>query len=201
MNRTIFLLALLIPASFSSGCSFAQTTASPDEILIVYVSRTNNTRAVAEMIYRETGGTLMQIEPATPYPADYQETVRQVARENETGYLPPLKNKIDSMGKYKIVFIGFPTWGMQLPPPVKSFLNQYHLKGKTVIPFNTHAGYGVGSGFQTIKKLCPESRVLEGFSIKGGIERDGKYLVIKGEKAEEVKAAVQQWLRKIKMTE
>ena len=54
-------------------------------------------------------------------------------------------------------------------------MTQHNLKGKTVIPFNTNAGYGVGSSFETVKKLCPNSKVLEGFEMKGGIERDGVF--------------------------
>src|SRR5687768_15986981 len=122
---------------------------------------------------------MVALELETPYPADYNATVQQVARENETGYLPPLKTKIDGIAQYDVVFLGFPTWGMQLPPPVKSFLRQHSLKGKTVIPFNTNAGYGEGSSFQTVKELCPQSTVLEGFVTRGGIERDGQLLVIK----------------------
>ena len=88
-----------------------------------------------------------------------------------------------------------------MPPPMKSFLHGYDLAGKTVIPFNTNAGYGVGSGFQTVKELCPTSKVLEGFSIKGGIERDGVLFVMKGEKEKEAEAKVKQWLGKIKVIE
>ncbi len=87
-----------------------------------------------------------------------------------------------------------------MPPPVKSFLHQYNLSRKTVIPFNTNAGYAVGSGFQTVKELCPNSKVLEGFSIKGGVERDGVYFVIKSEKAKEAESKVKKWLQKIKAT-
>jgi multimeric flavodoxin WrbA len=88
--------------------------------------------------------------------------------------LPPLKTKIDTIEKYDLVFIGFPTWDMKISPPMKSFLHQYDLSGKTVIPFNTNAGYGVGSGFQTIRELCPDSKVLEGFSITGGRSKGGR---------------------------
>ena len=122
--------------------------------------------------------------------------MQQVVRENETGYLPPLKTKIDRIEQYDVVFLGFPTWGMQLPPPVKSFLREYNLKGKTVIPFNTNAGYGVGSSFQTVKELCPQSTVLEGYTTRGGVERDGEYLAIEGERARTVQREVQSWLRK-----
>lgn len=167
------------------------------KILIVYLSRTKNTKAVAEMIRKKVGGDLVALELVTPYPADYQKTVNQVAKENETGYLPPLKTKIDSMDKYDIVFVGFPTWGMQLPPPMKSFLKRYDLKGKTVVPFNTNGGYGTGSSFETVKQLCPNSKILEGFSTRGGVERDGILYVMEGNREKEVQAAVQKWLSKI----
>lgn len=167
------------------------------KILIVYLSRTKNTKAVAEMIRKKVGGDLVALELVTPYPEHYQTTVNQVAKENETGYLPPLKTKIDSMDKYDIVFVGFPTWGMQLPPPMKSFLNRYNLSGKTVVPFNTNGGYGTGSSFETVKQLYPNSKIPEGFSTKGGVERDGILFVMEGNKETKVQAAVQKWLSKI----
>jgi len=191
----ISLLVLMTCTVFSS-CLHAQL--AKKEILIVYLSRTNNTKAIAEIIHKNVGGTLVALELATPYPENYQATVAQVSKENETGYLPPLKTKIDNIKKYDVVFVGFPTWGMQLPPPMKSFLKQYSLEGKTVIPFNTNAGYGVGSCFQTVKNLCPQSTVLEGFEIKGGIERDGQLLVIKDNKRIEAEKEVKKWLTKIK---
>jgi flavodoxin len=193
------LVSLLTAVCLSSGCSNAQSLAS-NKILIVYLSRTKNTKAIAEIIQRNVGGTLIALELEKPYPENYQQTVQQVVKENETGYLPPLKTKIDSIEKYDVVFVGFPTWDMQMPPPMKSFLHQYSLSGKTVIPFNTNAGYGVGSGFQTVKELCPKSKVLEGFAITGGIERDGVYFAIEGEKAKEAEREVKKWLQKIKVS-
>ena len=191
-----------------SACSSSQTkdsngkvdcTINSDKILIVYLSRTNNTKAIAEIIQRNIGGKLVAIELEKPYPENYEVTVQQVVKENETGYLPPLKTKIDSIQNFDVVFVGFPTWGMKLPPPMRSFLKQYDLKGKTIIPFNTNAGYGVGTGFEKVKELCPDSKVLEGFEIKGGIERDGVYFVIKDEKAKEAETKVKSWLQKIKI--
>ena len=201
MLLTSFLLIL--------GCSSSQmkelndkmdSTINSDKILIVYLSRTNNTKAIAEIIQKNVGGTLVALELEKPYPENYQQTVQQVVKENETNYLPPLKTKIDSIEKYDFIFLGFPTWDMKMPPPMKSFLHQYNLSAKTVIPFNTNAGYGVGSGFQTVKELCPNSKILEGFEIKGGVERDGVYFVIKGEKAKEAETEVKKWLQKIKIT-
>jgi flavodoxin len=171
----------------------------PGKVLIVYLSRTNNTRALAEIIHKHVGGTLVALELEKPYPANYRTTVEQVAKENETGFLPPLKTRIDSIQTYDVVFVGFPTWGMQLPPLMKSFLRQYDLKGKKVIPFNSNGGYGIGSTFDTVKQLCPNSNVLEGFTIRGGSERDGQLLVIQGDKANEAETAVVNWLRTINL--
>ncbi len=198
MYKKINILSLIIAFCFTSGCSNAQAV-SPKKVLIVYLSRTNNTKAIAEIIHKNVGGTLFALELKNPYPKDYKTIVDQVAKENETGYFPPLKTKIDNIHNYDVVFLGFPTWGMKLPPPMKSFLRQYDLRGKTVIPFNTNAGYGVGSGFQTVKELCPNSKILEGFEMKGGVERDGVNLVIKGDKAKEAQRKVKNWLQKIKM--
>lgn len=178
----------------------AQEPPAGKKILIVYLSRTGNTKAIAEMIRENVGGDLAALELEKPYPENYKAIVDQVARENETGFLPPLKTKIENIEKYAVVFVGFPTWGMQLPPPVKSFLRQYDLSGKTIVPFNTNAGYGVGSGFQTVKELCPKSAITEGFEIKGGIERDGILFVMEGEKQTEARLRVKDWLQKIGLT-
>ena len=170
------------------------------KVLIVYLSRTKNTKAVAEIIHRQVGGDLVGLELENPYPTHYQTAVDQVAEENKTGYLPPLKTKIDNIGKYDFIFVGFPTWGMQLPPPIKSFLKQYDLAGKTIVPFNTNAGYGVGSSFDTIKQLCSKSKILEGFTTKAGKERDGILFVISGEKEKQLIVQLAQWLEKLGFT-
>ena len=172
---------------------------SADDVLIAYLTRTENTKAVAEIIHQEVGGTMVEVEPAVPYPGDYDAIVAQVAEENESGYTPPLKSKIENIRDYDTVFFGFPTWGMQLPPPMKRFLNEHDLSGKTVIPFNTNGGYGVGRSFQTVEDLCPDSSILQGFSTRGGLERDGIYLAIKGERREEVHAEVTGWLQRIQV--
>ena len=207
----LFLMMVTMALStLASGCSKTQqkdnetdmtadTTGSlvGKKVLIVYLSRTNNTRAIAQIIQREVGGKMVALELVNPYPQNYQAIVAQVARENETGFLPPLKTKIDSIGSYDVIFVGFPTWGMQLPPPMKSFLKQYDLSRKTIVPFNTNAGYGIGSTFETVKQLSPNSTVTEGFTIKGGIERDGVLFVMEGEKEKQAQTEVKAWLGKI----
>ena len=203
MINLLFAFSLLFSAcsTLEMKDNNAKTNVISDtsKILILYLSRTNNTKAIAEIIHANVGGTLVALELEKQYPENYQAMVQQVVKENETGYLPPLKTKIDSIQKYDVVFIGFPTWDMKMPPPMKSFLHKYNLSGKTIIPFNTNAGYGVGSGFDMVKELCPNSKVVEGFEITGGIERDGKYLVIKDEKRKEAETKVKNWLKRLKL--
>ena len=176
---THLLLTLVL---FISACSSSQmkdmnakldSTLKSDKVLIVYLSRTNNTKTIAEIIHKNTGGTLVALELEKPYPENYRATVEQVVRENETGYLPP---------------------------PMKSFLKQYDLSGKTIVPFNTNDGYGIGSSFDTVKELCPKSKILDGFSIKGGTESDGRIRLSKEENVKDAETKVKKWLQEIKLT-
>jgi len=200
MSLVVAAITCLLSAGAGAQPAAAAPPLSGKKVLIVYLSRTNNTKAIADFIHQEVGGTIVALELESPYPADYRATVQQVVRENETGYLPPLKTTIDDIAQYDVVFVGFPTWGMQLPPPVKSFLRQYNLRGKTVIPFNTNDGYGTGSSFQTVKELCPQSTVLEGFTTRGGVDRNGRSPAIQGARAAEAQNDVKSWLTKLDET-
>jgi flavodoxin len=107
MKLSVYYI-LAIALSLVYGCSNAQSMSSK-KVLIVYLFRTNNTKAIAEIIHKNAGGTLVGLELEKPYPDSYQAMVQQVVEENERSYLPPLKTKIDSIEKYEIVFLGFPT--------------------------------------------------------------------------------------------
>lgn len=200
LSCTVTLTAMvgLFPFALQAQEQGAASNGMVDtNILIVYLSRTGNTEAVAEIIHQQVGGDLVELKLKTPYPEDYDAIVAQVDRENETSYLPPLKTRIEDVQRYETVFLGFPTWDMQLPPPMKSFLSEYDLDGKTVIPFNTNGGYGVGSSLRQVESMCGDCTLLENFSIKGGLERDGIYLAIQGERREETRSKVTDWLRDI----
>lgn len=171
-----------------------------DKTAIIYLSRTQNTKVLAEIIQKEVGGDLISLELEQPYPKDYKTIVAQVAQENASGFLPPLKTKVD-LTKYDTIFLGFPTWGMQLPPPIRSFLNLYDLRGKEVFPFNTNAGYGLGKSEEQLTALCKGCQLSEILSIKGGIERDKVYLAIKGSRKTQAQRIVDAWLKEIGITE
>jgi flavodoxin len=194
MKRLVLILVVSSLGALVADAAAPQQKA--EKTLIVYLSRTNNTKVLAEIIHSHVGGDLIPLELQKPYPENYSQIVQQVARENETGFLPPLKTEIRDIAQYDVIFVGFPTWGMQLPPPVKSFLRQHDLSGKVVVPFNSNGGYGVGSSFQTVNELCPNSRIVEGFTTRGGNERDGILLTLQGERAEQVREEIKQWLQR-----
>lgn len=199
MNKSLVVILSFLIFAVEMNCANSQKKISlgSEKTLIVYLSRTNNTKVVAELIQNKVGGELVALIKENPYPEDYQKIVGQVDRENEEGYLPPLKTKIEDLESYDTIFIGFPTWDMQMPPPMKSFLTQNDMSGKTIIPFNTNAGFGVGRGFEQLRERCPESDILEGFSVEGGYEKRGVFLAIKGEREEEVSDQLDTWLQKI----
>lgn len=172
-------------------------TMKNSKTLIVYYSRTGNTKAVAELIQEKVGGDLVQIETVEKRPRDYQKEVEQNAQEQENEILPELTTTIPDFDKYERIFVGTPTWNMALPQAVVSFLNSYDFNGKTIIPFNTHGGYGVGSTFSQISANTKGANVLEGYTVKGGEETNGLMLIIKNKNREKVSKEIDTWLETI----
>jgi hypothetical protein len=86
-----YIAFLVMAVIFSMPISSMAQTKSSHKILIVYLSRTNNTKVIAQIIQQNVGGTLVPLELQKPYPENYQQTVQQVVDENASGYLPPLK--------------------------------------------------------------------------------------------------------------
>ncbi|MFV0481798.1 MAG: flavodoxin [Campylobacteraceae bacterium] len=177
---------------------FINTLFASENTLIVYLTRTENTKQVAYLIKDITKGDIAQIKTVQTYPEDYKKMVAQANFERENNIKPLLEKLEVDVSNYDNIFIGFPIWGMDLPSPIKSFLAEYDLSNKTIIPFATHGGYGVGKSFETLVKLLPKSsKVKSGFSIRGGLERDGKILMIKDEKETKARAEVHKWLKSI----
>ncbi|CAH1851948.1 flavodoxin family protein [Convivina praedatoris] len=162
--------------------------------LIVYYSRTGNTAAVANIIHQQVGGDIVQLETTVVRPSDYETEVAQNQSEQNQAILPALKTKIDNFSTYDVMFIGTPTWNMALPQAVVTFLNDYNLSGKTVIPFNTNGGYGSGNTFTQIQSKAKGAKVLKGFSVQGGKEKDGVLLSIKDQREVVVSKEIDNWL-------
>lgn len=137
------------------------------QVLVAYYSWSGNTRRLAQTIHRIVGGTLFEVEPATPYPSSYSAAVEQARREIQSGYRPPLKTKLASVEPYSVVFVGSPNWWGTIAPPIASFLSEYDFSGKVIAPFFMHGGGGVQNMLTDLKKLCPHSRVLEPLAVRG----------------------------------
>lgn len=126
-----------------------------------------NTKIVAEMIQSEIGGDIFSIQSEDLYPTDYQENVSLAQDEKSNSDRPALKDHINNFDEYDTIFIGYPIWWSTAPMPVYTFLEEYDFSGKTVIPFSTHKGSGMGSSARDIKDLLTDSNVLDGFTIEG----------------------------------
>jgi flavodoxin len=147
------------------------------KVLVVYFSRTQgvyggglkvgNTARVAQFIKDRTGGDSYEIVPAKPYPNSYDETTRVAQREQDRNARPAIKNALPSVKKYDTVFIGAPIWWGEYPMIVRTFIDNEKLNGKTVIPFTTSEGSGLGNTAETLRKAYPKAKVRGGFSAEG----------------------------------
>jgi flavodoxin len=162
--------SLLFPLVAVSAVSAASAGAG-GKPLVAYFTRSGNTRTIAALLSRDLGGDLFEIEPATPYPADYFKTVDQATQERERNFLPPLKASVGNLSSYNTVFLGFPIWGASAPPIVRSFLANQDFSGKTIIPFNLHGGYGLGNSREIIAMAAPQASFAPGFVMEGLQER------------------------------
>lgn len=113
---------------------------------------------IAGVIHRSQKTDLFAIEPATPYPEDYFQTVEQAKNERARGIKPPLKNSVAAIERYETVYLGFPVWGTSMPPVVQTFLSSHNFAGKLLIPFITHGGYGKGNSDDMLASLAPAAR-------------------------------------------
>jgi flavodoxin len=79
-----------------------------------------------------------------------------------------LTDKVADLDAYNAIYLGYPNWWGTMPMAVFTFLESYDFSGKTIVPYCTHEGSGLGRSEPDIKKLCPTARVLSGLAIKGG---------------------------------
>ncbi len=124
------------------------------------------TEFLARMIQANVGGEIHLIQTKEKYPVDFDELRDQNHAEMNEEYLPPLLESNLDVSQYDTVFIGYPVWATDVPQAVLSFLNEYDLSGKTVIPFCTHDGYGAGGSYNTIKEASHTDKLLDGLAIE-----------------------------------
>jgi flavodoxin len=126
-----------------------------------------NTEVIAQMIQEATGGDSFRIEAVNPYPEDYRETTEVAKKEQNANARPELTARVENMEGYDVIFLGYPSWWGTMPMPVCTFLEEYDFAGKTIIPFCTHEGSGMGRSENDIARICPQARLLKGLAVHG----------------------------------
>ena len=164
------------PASANSA-SASQSAAAKKDSLVLIFSRADenygvgtvevgNTMVLAQMIAEKTGSDLFEIERITPYPEGYDACCDEALEEQHAGARPELKAMPDISG-YKTIYFGFPCWWGDLPMPVYTAIEALDWNGKTVSPFNTHAGSGESGMFSTLTAKCSGATVTPGLTMSG----------------------------------
>ena len=134
-----------------------------EKFLIAYYSKTGNTKRAAEEIAKMTGGALHRIVPQKTYPDSYFATVAVAKWESLKGEKPALADKVEGIGGYDKILVGFPIWWFGCPQLIKTFMESYDFDGKKVYPFCTHGGSGPKNSTRDIKAICPGADVKDCF--------------------------------------
>ena len=147
------------------------------KVLVAYFSWSGNTKYAAQYIAQKLGADEFEIIREKPYPTEYTPCTEDAKAEKEAGERPAIKGKVENMAQYDVVFVCVPVWWYTAPMPVFTFLEQYDLKGKTVIPFCT-AYSGPSQTLKDIVKSTPDSDHRDGICIvtkeQGGQGMDSK---------------------------
>ena len=142
--------------------------------LVTYFSASGVTAKVAERLSEAIGADLYEIEPQVAYTkADLDwmdKKSRSTIEMNNPASRPAISGKRDNMDVYDVVFVGFPIWWYVAPTIINTFLESYDLNGKTIIPFATSGGSGMGKTNEKLIPSCPGAKLLEGKVLSSNIK-------------------------------
>ena len=191
MKKNVLLGSLFFLATLVTGCkenssidinsnnsNSSTISKNNNNVLVTYFSRSGenwqvgyvekgSTKIVAEIISEETNSEIFRIEPVIPYPDDYKEMLEVSRNETNENARPVIKYTIDDFERFDTIFLGYPIWNGTCPMIIRTFIESYDFKDKTIIPFSTHAGSGLGSSVFVLKNELSNTRILDGFSIQG----------------------------------
>ena len=154
--------------------------------LVAYFSASGETARLAKTLAGVTGGDLFEIRPETAYTAadlNWNDTKsRSTVEMNDAQSRPAIADKVTDMAQYDTVFVGFHIWWYQAPRIIETFLESYDFAGKTLIPFATSGGSGLGKTETILKADCSS---------------EAKWLPGKRMSSRESAAAVEKWIRSL----
>ena len=119
-----------------------------------------NAARMAEWIQEEVGGDLFSIQVSEPYSSDYDKCLDRASQEKADNARPELSTHIENMDEYDTIFLGFPNWWYSVPMPILSFVEEYDLSNKTIIPFVTHGTGGLSNTITDLTQALPESTTV-----------------------------------------
>ena len=144
--------------------------------LVAYFSASGVTAKVAETLSEAIGADIYAIEPEVPYTkADLNwmdKQSRSTLEMKDLSSRPAIKGKFDNMDEYGTIFVGFPIWWYIAPTIINTFLESYDMSGKTIIPFATSGGSGMGKTNEKLQPSCPSSKLIEGKVFKKTVDKD-----------------------------
>lgn len=144
--------------------------------LVAYFSATNTTEGVAEHIANGLNADLYEIIPEDPYTDEdlnYNDNNSRTTIEmNDPDARPEISGSVENMEQYDIVFIGYPIWWGEAPRIVSTFMESYDFSGKTIVPFCTSGGSGVGSSATNLEQLTSGAKWLSGRRLNGSDSQD-----------------------------
>ena len=139
--------------------------------LVAYFSAGGVTRSVAEKLADEIGADLFEIVPEKPYTnadLDWQNSrSRSSVEMKDRNARPAIASKVADMSRYDVIFVGFPIWWYREPSIIDTFMEAYDFSGKTIVPFATSGGSGLGDAPKNMQALAKGSKVENGkrFSV------------------------------------
>jgi len=144
--------------------------------LVAYFSASGVTAKLAETLSESIGADLYAIEPEVPYTkADLNwmnKNSRSSVEMKDPASRPAIAGKRDNMDEYDTIFIGFPIWWYVAPTIINTFLESYDFTGKTIIPFATSGGSGMGKTNEKLQPSCPGAKLMEGKVWKKNVKAD-----------------------------
>ena len=179
------------------GCA-GDETKKMSKSIIIYFSHTGenysvgnitvgNTAKVAQEIAAQTGAPTWEIKETDEYSkTSYNDCVSRAKKEKQQNARPAFVGEAPDLSHYDTIFLGYPNWWADAPMVVYTFLDKAKIDGKTILPFCTHEGSGLGSTARTLAKAYPKAKVeLKGLALYGHVAQ---------KEPDAVKSAVAKWL-------
>ena len=144
------------------------------KILVSYFSASGVTKGVAEEIANAVEGDLFEIEPVEKYTdADLNwmdKKSRSTIEMNDRSFRPPVKNKVENLGDYDKVVIGFPVWWYTAPTIINTFIEENDLTGKSIYVFCTSGSSGVDGSLNDLKNTYANLNFISGKRLKSNVD-------------------------------